>query len=96
MKVRQFYVDGFRSLKETKVTGLPTKCIFHGDNESGKSNLLLALDAIFRSKESVPALALKHEETDDAQPRRSTPFWHGEIPDFGENFYMGRARPDYL
>lgn len=93
MKVRQFYVDGFRSLKETSVTGLATKCIFHGDNGSGKSNLLLALEVIFQSKESGPGLALKHEEPGEAQPRRSTPFWQGEIPDFGDNFYMGGHGP---
>ena len=93
MKVRQFHVSGFRSLKETSVTGLASKCIFHGDNGSGKSNLLLALEAIFRSKESVTGISLDEEDAGDAQLRRTTPFWRGEIPDFGGNFYMGQDIP---
>ena len=52
MKLREFHICGFRSLKNTSVTGIATKSIFHGDNGSGKSNLLLVLEAIFRSKQS--------------------------------------------
>ena len=61
--------------------------------ESGKSNLLLALEAIFQSKESAPGISVDHEGKGDLKPRRSTPFWQGEIPDFGENFYMGGDSP---
>ena len=92
MKVLEFRVCGFRSLKQTTVTGLATKCIFHGENGSGKSNLLLALEAIFQSKKSGPGIALEREE-EEAQPQRDTPFWQGEIQNFGENFYMGGQGP---
>lgn len=93
MIVRELHVSGFRSLRETSVTGLASKCIFHGDNGSGKSNLLLALQAIFRSKESGPGVNLQEQQEGGAQPRRATPFWRGEIPDFGDNFYMSGEGP---
>ena len=93
MKIREFSVGGFRSLRETAVTGLATKNIFHGDNGSGKSNLLLALETIFRSKESLRGITWKEDGDVDGEPRRSTPFWQGEVVDFGENFYMGGERP---
>ena len=93
MKVREFHVDGFRSLKETRVTGLAPKCIFHGDNGSGKSNLILALEMIFRSKESIPRLLSDEENIESEQPRHTTPFWQGQIPNFSENFYMGKSEP---
>ena len=93
MKLREFHVCGFRSLKNTSVTGLATKSIFHGDNGSGKSNLLLVLETIFRPKESGPGTFLSEDNLGKEIPRRSTPFWQGYIPDFDENFYMGKDDP---
>ena len=92
MKLREFHICGFRSLKNTSVTGIATKSIFHGDNGSGKSNLLLVLEAIFRSKQSGAGTYLSEEVLGEI-PRRSTPFWQGYIPDFDENFYMGKNDP---
>ena len=93
MKVRQFHVDGFRSLKETSVSGLASKNVFHGDNGSGKSNLFLALEVIFRSKVSAPGRFMDEKISGDVPPSRSTPFWKGQILDFSENFYMGGDGP---
>ncbi len=92
MKVREFHVDGYRSLKQTRVTGLKTKSIFHGDNGSGKSNLLLVLETIFRSKQIAPN-HFSEEALGEEIPRRSTPFWRGHIAGFDENFYMGKDDP---
>ncbi len=93
MKVREFHISGYRSLKDTQVTGIPSKAIFHGDNGSGKSNLILALEKIFMSKESTPGVFLEEGSQATEQPRRRTPFWQGQIPDFSENFYMGGDAP---
>ena len=90
MKVREFHVSGYRSLKNTDVSGLATKNIFYGDNGSGKTNLLLILETIFRQKESKPGIALERESLGEDIPLRPTPFWSGLIPDFDENFYMGK------
>ena len=92
MKLREFHICGFRSLKNTKVTGIATKSIFHGDNGSGKSNLLLVLETIFRSKQSGAGTYLSGEELGEI-PRRTSPFWKGYIPNFDENFYMGKNDP---
>lgn len=93
MKVREFHIQGFRSLKNTSVSGIPSKAIFHGDNDSGKSNLFLALEAIFVSKESAPGIFLDEEEINQNAPRHTTPFWQGQIPNFADNFYMGGDEP---
>ena len=93
MKLRELHVCGFRSLKNTSITGVATKSIFHGDNGSGKSNLLLVLETIFCSKESGPGTYLSEENLGKEIPRHSTPFWRGYIPDFDENFYMGNGDP---
>ena len=94
MKVREFHIEGYRSLKRTSITGLASKSIFHGDNGSGKSNLLLALETIFRSKQSDTGVAVASGNViASSQPRRSTPFWKGDILDFGDNFYMGGEGP---
>ena len=89
MKVREFHIRGFRSLKDTKVSGLTPKNIFYGENNSGKSNLLLILETIFQSKETGPGIFLDEDLFDENLPRHPTPFWQGYISDFSENFYMG-------
>lgn len=48
MKIREVAVSGFRSLLDVKVTNLGTVNIFFGDNNSGKSNLLDALEILFK------------------------------------------------
>ena len=93
MKVLQFKVDGFRSLKHTDVRGIASKSVFHGDNGSGKSNLILALEVIFQSKVSDPGRFRDDSATGDSPPSRPTPFWKGQILDFSENFYMGGHGP---
>ena len=93
MKIRRIDIRGFRSLKKTQVTGLMSKNIFYGDNGSGKSNVLLALETIFKSKQLEPGISVEGEAIGDSQPRRSTPFWRGEIPNFGDDFYMGGGDP---
>lgn len=93
MNVREFHIQGFRSLKDTSVTGIPSKAIFHGDNGSGKSNLILALEAIFTSKESTPGVLLDEGKLGENAPRRVTPFWQGQLPNFADSFYMGGSGP---
>jgi len=60
-------------------------CIFHGPNNSGKSNILAAMETIFRRKllveETTVGEVTKHE--------REGSFWQGGITQFRDNFYGG-------
>jgi predicted ATPase len=86
MYISSFSISGYRSLKEVKITDMKPVCIFHGPNNSGKSNILSALETIFRRK-------LLIEETvvgDVTQPHeRQGSFWLGRITQFRDNFYGG-------
>ena len=86
MYISSFSISGYRSLKDVKITDMKPVCIFHGPNNSGKSNILSALETIFRRK-------LLIEETvvgDVRQPHeRQGSFWLGRITQFRDNFYGG-------
>jgi len=46
--IRDIKIQGFRSLWDVKISGFGPVNIFYGENDSGKSNILAALDVIFR------------------------------------------------
>ena len=94
MIVQQFHIKGFRSLKDTRLRGINAKSIFHGDNGSGKSNLLLALETIFRSKQTEPGLDLEDKDISGDKPRRSTPILAGGYSKFWGKFLHGRRPLD--
>jgi AAA ATPase domain len=83
MYISSFAIAGYRSLKDVKVPKMLQVCIFHGLNNSGKSNLLSAIETIFRRKtlveETTVAETTKHE--------RQGSFWQGRITNFRDNFY---------
>jgi AAA ATPase domain len=93
MHINWFRIKNFRSLRDVTISGLATSVVFHGPNDSGKSNILLALEKIFKRKLARADVGLPEGVSPEAPPARSTPFWHGVIPDFGDNFYMGLADP---
>jgi AAA ATPase-like protein len=83
MYISSFSISGYRSLKDVKITGMLPVCIFHGLNNSGKSNILSAMETIFRRKllveETTVGGVTKHE--------REGSFWQGRITGFRDNFY---------
>lgn len=48
MRIRSFWAKGFRSLVDVRLENLGDFNVFYGENGSGKSNLLAALDVLFR------------------------------------------------
>lgn len=50
MKIQKFKIDGYKSLKNIDVTALATINMLYGYNNSGKSNILKALELIFKKK----------------------------------------------
>ncbi len=94
MYISSFAISGYRSLKDVQIPKMLPVCIFHGLNNSGKSNILSAIETIFRRKLVV-------QETTVDQPtrieqvtkhEREGNFWQGRITEFRDNFYLnGKA-----
>lgn len=49
MRIERFYAKGFRSLEDVDLQGLGPFNVFYGRNGAGKSNLLAAMDLLFRA-----------------------------------------------
>ncbi len=86
MYIRSFKIENFRSLKVININRLNPITLFHGDNDVGKSNIIAALEIIFKSKE--------HDETVSSPKGRMVSqrilgFWEGSISNFGDNFHLG-------
>lgn len=85
MYISSLSISGYRSLKDVTISGMLPVCIFHGLNNSGKSNILSAMETIFRRKvlveETTVEEVTKHE--------REGSFWQGKIPQFRDNFSWG-------
>lgn len=88
MYISSLSISGYRSLKDVRISGMLPVCIFHGPNNSGKSNILSALETIFRRKllieETTIGEITKHE--------RQGSFWQGRITHFRDNFHGGRKK----
>lgn len=93
MIIERLIVRNFRSLKDTTVPGLTTATVLHGPNNSGKSNVLHALQTIFASKLSIEQVELPADVTEARPPARASSFWLGRLPDFQDNFHMGSQAP---
>lgn len=62
MKLKSIYIDGFRSLKDFKIDTLENINIFYGDNNTGKSNIINALELFFSDKEiEIEDIKTTHE-----------------------------------
>lgn len=87
MYVSSFAISGYRSLKNIEIKGMLPICILHGLNNSGKSNILSALETIFRRK-----LLLEDTTTpnDVKTHTREGSFYQGRITGFIHNFYLNR------
>ena len=97
MFISSFAISGYRSLKKVEITKMLSVCIFHGLNNSGKSNILSAIETIFRRKilaedttfteVQEDAEVTKAEEVTKKLERVGS-FWHGRISEFKDNFYL--------
>ena len=90
MLIKELQIRNFRSLKDVTTPSLSRAVVFHGDNNAGKSNLILALRSIFSPKVERTGARVPADAEKEAQPPgRFTPFWNGAIADFSDSFYMG-------
>src|SRR5579863_5126465 len=87
MYISAFAISGYRSLVDVKITDMRSVSILHGLNNTGKSNILSALETIFERK-----LFVEETETpgDVTKHERKGNFWQGKIRDFRDNFYQGK------
>jgi len=97
MYISSFAISGYRSLKNIEITEMLPVCIFHGLNNSGKSNILSAIETIFRRKLIVQDTTFTElvEVDDVTKPEKVTKqllregsFWQGRIIGFRDNFYL--------
>lgn len=91
MYIAEFKISGYRSLKDIHIKEMLPVCIFHGLNNSGKSNILSAIETIFCRKELVQDVIVDKDIKDEQvkQPsKRVGPFWKGRINGFRDNFYL--------
>lgn len=89
MFISKFSISGYRSLKDVKINNILPVCIFHGENNTGKSNILSALEVIFQRKVEI-------EETEAVAEtgvyESSVGFWRGKIKPFRDNFFMNKGK----
>jgi predicted ATPase len=86
MYISELSISGYRSLKDVEIKNMLPICIFHGLNNSGKSNILSAIETIFRRK-----LIVEETTTGDVTTHtREGSFWQGSITGFAHNFYLNR------
>ncbi len=90
MIIREFAIKNFRSLKNIKIPKLNPITLLHGDNDVGKSNILTALEIIFKSKAHTSIIALASGKKEE---RHVLGFWEGDIQDFRDNFYRDTDEP---
>jgi AAA15 family ATPase/GTPase len=84
MYISALSISGYRSLKDVEIKGMLPICIFHGLNNSGKSNILSAIETVFRRN-----LVVEETTTADVTThKREGSFWQGRITDFAHNFYL--------
>jgi AAA15 family ATPase/GTPase len=84
MYISSFAMSGYRSLKNVEIKAMLPICIFHGLNNSGKSNILSALEVIFKRKTLLEETTTKDVTTHT----REGSFWQGRITGFIHNFYL--------
>jgi hypothetical protein len=91
MFISEFKIDNFRSLKAIHLKHIRPVCIFFGENNSGKSSILAALEAVLKAKvviEEAPATAGEIKAF-----YRQLPFYQGTLQDFKDNFRFGSKAP---
>lgn len=86
MQITNFYIDKFRSLVNVPIKYFDKTTIFYGENNTGKSNILAALDLIFRRKISYDPVktGIAGVTAPEGKPKN---FWSGKIEPFVDNFY---------
>ncbi len=90
MRIRRFEISNFRSLESISVGSVTGVAVFHGENNTGKSNLLAALEAVFRSKVGEAKSRVPSEEL---PATRVTPFYYGRLQNFSDSFRLGSSEP---
>lgn len=77
MKLTKFSIKNYRSLKDIAINEFGSTTIFYGDNNAGKSNILNALELLFKRKQTL----------DQGNLTEAQNFYLGNIPDSKNNFY---------
>lgn len=90
MIIREFAIENFRSLKRVRIPKINKITILHGDNDAGKSNILIALEVIFQQKAHE---TIVESAGGTKTQKRVLGFWEGPLSDFTDNYYMDTEDP---
>jgi len=91
MQIARLSIKNYRSLKNVTIPGLTSANVFHGPNNSGKSNILLALHTIFSRKWETLDVSVPGETS--TRPSRRTAFWYGTVKSMGNSFFRDSSEP---
>lgn len=80
MQITKFEITNYRSLIDFKADVFSSTTIFYGLNNAGKSNILSALNVIFKRK-------IQYDPNVDGGVTAPINFYTGLIPDFKINFF---------
>jgi 3D (Asp-Asp-Asp) domain-containing protein len=95
MFISEFKIDNFRSLRNIHLKDMRPVCIFHGENNSGKSNILAAIEAILRAKTIIEDPGVVDDATATGKPTlaKQVSFHQGMLRGFADNFRFGSKDP---
>ena len=93
MQISEIQIDGFRSLVKLTIDKFQNLNVFHGFNNSGKSNILAFLELIFKRKlqELDVLYTLENGTRETRREKRPVYFWKGNIENFSDNFFKDKA-----
>lgn len=93
MKIVKVEIDGYRSLKNVKIQNLADINIFHGENNTGKSNIIKALEIFFSEKKVFKKIVgTKAGELEKTIEKREMGFV-GKVPLEDSDFYNLEKQP---
>lgn len=87
MKIKKFEIDGFRSLKNVKINDFQDINIFHGENNTGKSNILRSLELFFSEKYFFKLNPIKMGEAEIQKESKEINF-EGKVAIEESDFYI--------
>lgn len=93
MKIKNLEIDGYRSLKNVVIENLSDINIFHGENNTGKSNILKALELFFSKKYTFKSLVSGKPGEAEVKGETIEIGFEGRLPIEQSDFYIFEKGP---
>lgn len=93
MKIEKFKVKGYRSLKNIEINDLSSINIFHGENNTGKSNILGALEIFFSEKNIFKPISGKEAGEPEIKAEQIEIGFEGKVRIEESDFFIYEKQP---